>query len=113
MTFAQPPASLLQERTHFHNLGQRISGFLEGVAIAAELVHKDIDRPSLAQERLSLRLKGRRSTSRLPDLISLILSRPLISTPVAVKELNVSPQAFEGVLKELGALREFTGHSRY
>jgi predicted transcriptional regulator len=64
-------------------------------------------------ERLSLKLKGKRSTSRLPDLVSLVLSRPLISIPLAAKELRVSPQAVEGMLKELGALRELTGRGRY
>jgi hypothetical protein len=100
-------------RAHFHDLGQRIAGFLEGVATAAEIGHKDLDRLSLAQERMSLKLRGRRSTSRLPDLVSLILSRPLISVPLAAKELKVSPQAVEGMLKELGALRELTGRGRY
>jgi Mn-dependent DtxR family transcriptional regulator len=67
---------------------------------------------SLAQERLGLKLKARRSTSRLPDLVSLILSRPLITTTMAAKELKVSPQAVEGMLKELGGLRELTGRRR-
>jgi hypothetical protein len=100
-------------RAHFHDLGQRIAGFLEGVATAAELGHKDLDRLSVAHERLSLKLRGRRSSSRLPDLVSLILSRPLISVPLAARELKVSPQAVEGMLRELGALRELTGRGRY
>ena len=100
-------------RAHFHDLGQRLAGFLDGVATAAALGHKDLDRLTLAQERLSLKLKGRRSTSRLPDLIGLILSRPLISVPLAAKELKVTPQAVEGMLKELGSLRELTGRGRY
>lgn len=100
-------------RAHFHDLGQRLCGFLEGVATAADLGHKDLDRLSLAQERLGLKLKGRRSTSRLPDLVSLILSRPLVTTAIAAKELKVSPQAVEGMLKELGSLRELTGRGRY
>ncbi len=100
-------------RAHFQELGQRLSGFLEGVATAAEVGHKDLDRLSLAQERMNLTLKGRRSTSRLPDLVNLVLSRPLISIPLAAKELKVSPQAIEGMLKDLGVLRELTGRSRY
>ncbi len=62
---------------------------------------------------MNLKLKGRRSTSRLPDLVNLILSRPLISIPLATKELKVSPQAVEDMLKELGSLRELTGRGRY
>jgi hypothetical protein len=100
-------------RAHFHDLAQRIGGFLEGGATAAELGHKDLDRLSLARERLGLKLKGRRSTSRLPDLVGLILSRPLISVPLAARELKVSPQAVEGMLKDLGTLRELTGRGRY
>ena len=106
-------AGLLLQEGAFHDLAQRIGGFLEGVAAAAELGHKEIDRLSLARERLGLKLKGRRSTSRLPDLVGLILSRPLISVPLAARELKVSPQAVEGMLKDLGTLRELTGRRRY
>src|SRR4028119_697974 len=45
-------------RAHFHELGQRIAGFLEGVATAAEIGHKDLDRLSLAQDRTGLKLRG-------------------------------------------------------
>jgi hypothetical protein len=86
---------------------------LKGVATAAELGHRELDRLSLAQERLSLKRKGRRSTSRLPDLVNLVLSRPLISIPFSARELQVSPQAIEGMLKELRVPRELTGRGRY
>jgi hypothetical protein len=33
--------------------------------------------------------------------------------PLAAKELKVSRQDSEGMLKELGALREFTGRRHY
>lgn len=100
-------------RVHFHDLGQRLTGFLKGVATAAELGHKDLDRLGLARERMSLKLKGRHSTSRLPDLVGLALLRPLITVPLAAKELKVSPQAVDGMIKELGSLRELTGRGRY
>ena len=38
--------------------------------------------------------------------------RPLVSVPLAAKELKVSPQAIEGMLKELGTVRELTGRGR-
>ena len=62
---------------------------------------------------MSLKLKGRRATSRLPALVDLILSKPPISVPLAAKELKVSPQAVESMLKDLGAVRELTGRGRY
>jgi hypothetical protein len=86
---------------------------LEGVTAAAALGHKDLARLSLAEERMSLKIKGRRSTSRLPDLVGLILSRPLVTTAMAAKKSEVSPQAIEGMLRELGTLRELTGSGRY
>jgi hypothetical protein len=101
-------------RAHFHDLGQRIAGFLEWVASAAAQGHKDLDRLQLAREMMSLKLKGRRSTSRLPALVDLLLSKPLISVPLAATELKVSPQAVEGMLRELGSVpRELTGRGRY
>ena len=46
-------------RAHLHDLSQPLAGFLEGVRTAAELGHKDLHCLSLAQERFSLKLKGR------------------------------------------------------
>jgi len=53
------------------------------------------------------------STSRLSDLVRLVLSRPLITTALTAKGLKVSPQAVEGMLREIGTLRELTGRDRY
>jgi hypothetical protein len=101
-------------RAHFHDLGTRIAGFLDGVTAAAERGHKDLDRLTLAREVLGVQLKNRRSTSRLPALVDLLLSKPLISVPLAAKELKVSAQAVEGMIAELGSTaRELTGRGRY
>ena len=101
-------------RAHFHDLGTRVAGFLDGVAAAAERGRKDLDRLTLAREVLGVQLKNRRSTSRLPALVDLLLSKPLISVPLAAKELKVSPQAVEGMLGQLGStVRELTGRGRY
>ena len=61
---------------------------------------------------MSLKPTGRRSTSRLPDLVTLIPSRPPIAAPLAATERKVSPQAVEGMLREPGGLRDRTGRSR-
>ena len=101
-------------RAHVHDPGTRIAGFLDGVTAAADRGHKDLDRLTLAREVLGVQLNGRRSTSRLPALVDLLLSKPLISVPLAAKELKVSPQAVEGMIGELGATpRELTGRGRY
>jgi uncharacterized protein DUF1612/DNA binding protein with HTH domain len=99
---------------HVHDLGTRIAGFLDGVTAGAERGHKDLDRLTLAREILGVPLKGRRSTSRLPALVDLLLSKPLVSVPLAAKALKVSPQAVEGMIGQLGSsARELTGRGRY
>ena len=101
-------------RAHVQDLGTRIAGFLDGVAAAADRGQKDLDRLTLAREVLGVQLKGRRSTSRLPALVDLLLSKPLVSVPLAAKALKVSPQAVEGMIEALGAsARELTGRGRY
>ena len=101
-------------RAHFQDLGTRIAGFLDGIAAAADRGHKDLDQLTLAREVLGVQLKNRRSTSRLPALADLLLSKPLVSVPLAAKELKVSTQAIEGMMGQLGSsARELTGRGRY
>src|SRR3954468_22422786 len=101
-------------RAHVQDLGTRIAGFLDGLTAAADRGQKDLDRLTLAREILGVQLNGRRSTSRLPALVDLLLSKPLVSVPLAAKALKVSPQAVEGMMGQLGAsARELTGRGRY
>lgn len=92
----------------------RMAGFLEWCIVAAEQAGKELDRLALVQEMLSRKLEGRRRHSRLPRLIDLLLSRPLISIPMAAKALSCSPQAVAGMLANLGSLpREMSERKRY
>src|SRR3712207_8123045 len=61
----RPPRSTLFPYTTLF----RSTGFLDGVTAAAERGHKDLDRLTLAREVMSVQLKNRRSTSRLPALV--------------------------------------------
>jgi HTH DNA binding domain len=56
-----------------------------------------------------------RSSSRLPQLVELFLSRPLVTVPLAAKLLKVTPKAVDLMLIQLGGAlpRELTGRSRY
>ncbi len=101
-------------RSRAHDLSQRLAGFLEGIEAVAVAGTKDLDRLSLAREMMSLKLRGRRSTSRLPGLIDLFLSKPLVSVPMAAKALRVSPQAVRKMLAELEPTpREMTGRGAF
>lgn len=92
----------------------RLGGFLDWCCTAAERSGKELDRLTVAREMLVLKLKGRRKSSRLGGLIDLLVSRPLVSIPMAAKALACSPQAVAGMLSQLGSLpREMSGRRRY
>jgi hypothetical protein len=57
----------------------RLIAFLEATVTGAEAGLQEHDRWLLARRRLEGKLKGRRSTSRLPALVDLVLARPIVS----------------------------------
>ncbi|OCJ08639.1 hypothetical protein A6U86_27380 [Rhizobium sp. AC27/96] len=90
----------------------RLMAVLSGLTAAAELGLKEHDRLTLAQQAMERRLIGRRQTSKLPELIELVMSRPLVSTGMVAKAIDVTPQAALRIVGELG-LREMTGRGRF
>lgn len=98
-----------------HDLATRVGGLLEAVEGAAALGIKDVERLTLARELMLRKCEGRRGNSRLAQLVELFVRSPLVSVPMAAKELRVSAQAVEGMLTELGGTRprELTGRERY
>jgi len=77
-----------------------------------ELGFKEHDRVLLARQMYERRLADRRVSSNLPALIELMLARPLVSTGVIAKELNITPRAALRLVEELN-LREMTGRGRF
>ncbi|VXC73948.1 conserved hypothetical protein [Bosea sp. 125] len=73
---------------------------------------KSHDRWLAVRNILARKLDGRRSTSRLPALLDLVLSRPVVSAGMIADELKVTPRAAQGLVAELG-LREATGRGSY
>lgn len=97
-----------------HGYEARMVGFLEWTLAAADRARKDLDALGLAAQALERHLEGRRRSSRLPALVQLFLSRPLVSIPMAAKALNVSQQAIDVMIRQLGSTpRELTGRGRY
>ncbi|MCL6652831.1 RHE_PE00001 family protein [Agrobacterium rubi] len=91
---------------------ERIGAFLESMQEAASLGLKEHDRLLNAKSRMERRLEGRRSNSRLPELIALVLARPVVSTAMIVKALGTTPQGAVGLANQL-ELREMTGRGRF
>jgi DNA invertase Pin-like site-specific DNA recombinase len=76
---------------------QRILGFLDWIQLAVESGQKELQRLSLAEKVLRQVARHNHVDSRLPALIDLVLTRPLISSEIAKRELNyghrLSPHA--------------------
>jgi predicted transcriptional regulator len=58
------------------------------------------------------KLAGRRTTSKLSELVELVMAKPLVSAGMVAKALDVSPQAARRIVLELG-LREMAGRGRF
>jgi hypothetical protein len=104
------PAMLLPRQS----LGARMAVFLDWASTAAEQAAKELDKLAMAERLLQAPLRGRRKNSRLPQLVALLLARPVISVPMAAKALKVSNQAVDAMMKALGSVpRELSGRGRY
>ena len=101
-----------RESRHSRDRTTRLVAFLDGVYETARAGTKEHDRLILAKTQMDRRLKGRRSTSKLPQLIELVLSRPLVSSGMVEKELGVTTAGALNLIGELD-LREITGRGRY
>ncbi|MBY5760175.1 DUF1612 and helix-turn-helix domain-containing protein [Rhizobium leguminosarum] len=100
------------DRRRHRDLETRLLAIVTGITAAAELGLKEHDRLTLARRSMERRLISRRQTSKLPELIDLVMSRPLVSAGMIVKAIGVTPQAAVRIVGELG-LREMTGRGRF
>jgi hypothetical protein len=103
---------IARERRANRSRETRLLAILTGISAAAALGLKEQDRLMLARQMMERKLIGRRQSSKLPDLIDLVLSRPMVSTGVIAKALGVTPRAALRIVEELD-LREFTGRGRF
>jgi hypothetical protein len=96
-------------------LSLRIAGLLGAFAEAAAFGQADLDRLSLARSVMLRTCEGRRGNSKLAELVDLFVASPLVTVQLAAARLNVTPQAVEAMLRELGGSlpRELTGRKRY
>ncbi|NKM88175.1 DUF1612 domain-containing protein [Rhizobium laguerreae] len=90
----------------------RLLAIAHGFLAAAEIGMKEHDRLTLAKAMMDRKLEGRRTSSKLPELVELVMARPLVSAKMVAKTLEVTPQAARRIVLELG-LREMTGRGRF
>lgn len=101
-----------RERRHSRDQEERLVAILDGMIEAAELGMKEHDRLLNGKSRMERRLVGKRSNSRLPDLVELVLANPVVSTSMIVKQLGTTPQGAMVLANQL-ELREMTGRGRF
>ncbi|WP_353029114.1 RHE_PE00001 family protein [Mesorhizobium sp. M1004] len=101
-----------RERRRARNRSDRLLALLDGIHDAAVAGLKEHDRLVLAKSQMERRLKQRRASSKLPDLVELVLSRPLVSAGMIQERLKVTKQGALNLIGELG-LREMTGRGRF
>lgn len=104
--------SIPVDRRRHRDREVRLLAIAHGLIAAAEIGLKEHDRLALARQMMERKLVGRRSSSKLPELIALVMTKPLVSAGMVVKTLEVTPQAARRIVLELG-LREMTGRGRF
>ncbi len=104
--------SIPVDRRRHRDRETRLLAIAQGLTATAELGLKEHDRLALSRQMMERKLTGRRTSSKLPELIELVMAKPLVSAGMVVKTLEVTPQAARRIVGELG-LREMTGRGRF
>ena len=100
------------DRRRHRDRETRMLAIAYGFLAAAEIGMKEHDRLTLAKTMMDRKLEGRRTSSKLPELVELVMAKPLVSARMVAKTLDVTPQAARRIVMELG-LREMTGRGRF
>ncbi|MBY5585625.1 RHE_PE00001 family protein [Rhizobium leguminosarum] len=100
------------DRRRHRDRETRMLAIAHGLIAAAGIGLKEHDRLALARTLMERKLEGRRTSSKLPELVELVMANPLVSAKMVAKTLDVTPQAARRIVLELG-LREMTGRGRF
>ena len=104
--------SIPVDRRRHRDRETRLLAIAHGLLAAAEIGMKEHDRLILAKAMMDRKLEGRRTSSKLPELVELVMAKPLVSAGMVAKTLDVTPQAARRIVLELG-LREMTGRGKF
>lgn len=110
--FSSGLKAIPRERRRSLKRTSRLVAGLDAMARGAELAMKEVIRLGQLKEQLERKLRGKRSSSSLPRLVDLLLTRPIVSSSIIVKELKVSHRAALDLVAELG-VREVTGRGSF
>lgn len=100
------------DRRRHRDRETRLLAIAHGFLAAAEIGMKEHDRLLMARTLMERKLERRRTSSKLPELVELVMAKPLVSAGMVAKTLDVTPQAARRIVLELG-LREMTGRGKF
>ncbi len=100
------------DRRRHRDRETRLLAIAHGLIAAAKIGLKEHDRLTLAKTMMDRKLEGRRTSSKLPELVELVMAKPLVSAKMVAETLEMTPQAARRIILELG-LREMTGRGRF
>lgn len=100
------------DRRRHRDRETRLLAIAHGLIATADIGMKEHDRLTLAKTMMDRKLEGRRTSSKLPELVELVMAKPLVSAGMVAKTLDVTPQAARRIVLELG-LREMTGRGGF
>ncbi|MBY3527573.1 DUF1612 and helix-turn-helix domain-containing protein [Rhizobium laguerreae] len=100
------------DRRRHRDRETRLLAIAHGLLAAVDSGMKEHDRLVFARTLFERKLEGRRTSSKLPELVELVMAKPLVSAGMVAKALEVTPQAARRIVLELG-LREMTGRGRF
>lgn len=100
------------EKRRHRNRTVRLLGLLQSIETAADQGLKELARLTQSRAQFDRRLEGRRSSSSLPAVADLVLSRPIVSAAMIARAAQVTPRAALALVADLG-VREVTGRGRY
>ncbi len=100
------------DRRRHRDRDTRLLAIAQGLLAAAEIGLKEHDRLALARTMMERKIAGRRTSSKLPELVELVMAKPLVSAGMVAETLGVTQQAARRIVGELG-LREMTGRGRF
>ena len=94
---------------------ERIKSLAHICAELAKSGHAELDRLSLAYELMQRRVEGRSTNAKVKLLPALFIELPLVSAAIIAKRLDVTQQAVDYMLAQLGPAlpRELTGRTKY
>ncbi len=100
------------DRRRHRDRDARLLAIAQGFLAAAEIGLKEHDRLALVRTMMERKIVGRRTSSKLPELVELVMAKPLVSAGMVAETLGVTQQAARRIVGELG-LREMTGRGRF